>query len=251
MTPLDETTLLAYVDGQLAPDEIQRVEAALQTDAAAREIVRRLRATPDNLRSVFDRALDRPLPPTLAEAILRHPTGRRVLPRIRLTHAIAAGVLLFGMGLGAGTWLDGARRTATVEPWVAAVANYQALYGRATVTATDVNGVALHELARRLSAGFGRVVTIPDLRAHGLAFTRGQLLEFGGQPLVQLVYLPAQGNPIALCQLKTAQTDLAPTAGIANGMRYVQWRTNGVAYLLIGDTSASEMEKLAAAARAS
>lgn len=252
MTPLDETTLLAYVDGQLAPDEMRRVEAALQTDPSARAMVDKLRQTPGNLRDVFDRALNRPLPPTLATDILRHPLGRRAILRIRLTNAVVVATLLFGLGLWIGAWLDTTGRSAVAaEPWVVAVAEYQALYGRATVNQGDANGAALHDTAARLTQGFGQAVAIPDLRAHGLAFKRGQLLEFAGQPLVQLVYLPERGKPIAYCLLGTHQPDLAPATGNAKGLHYVHWRTGGVAYLLIGDTTAADLEKLATATRAS
>lgn len=252
MTPLDETTLLAYVDGQLSPDDARRVEAALQDDASARVMVEQLRQTPGRLREVFDRALDQPLPPTLAADILRQPVGRRAIQRIRMTSAVAVAGLLFGLGLWAGAWLDSAQRSPiAAEPWVEAVAEYQALYGRATVNQADANGIDLHHTAARLTTGFGHSVDIPDLRAHGLTFKRGQLLEFAGQPLVQLVYLPTQGKPIAYCLLRTRASDLAPTTGSAKGMRYVHWRANGIAYLLIGDATAAEIEKLAAAARAS
>ena len=252
MTPLDDTTLLAYVDGQLAPEDVRRVEAALESDASARAMVEQLRQTPGRLRDVFDRTLDQPLPPALAADILRHPVGRRAIVRIRVHNAVAVAALLFGLGLGIGAWLDTAPRSAiAAEPWVEAVAEYQALYSRATVNQADANGVDPHHTAARLAAGFGHSVDVPDLRAHGLAFQRGQLLEFAGQPLVQLVYLPTQGKPIAYCLLRTRATDLAPTTGSAKGMHYVHWRANGMAHLLIGDTTAAEIEKLAAAARAS
>lgn len=252
MTQIDDTTLLAYVDGQLAPEDVRRVEAALESDASARAMVEQLRQTPGRLRDVFDRTLDQPLPPALAADILHHPVGRRAIVRIRVRNAVAVAALLFGLGLGIGAWLDTAPRSAiAAEPWVEAVAEYQALYSRATVNQTDANGVDPHHTAARLAAGFGRSVEIPDLRTHGLAFKRGQLLEFAGQPLVQLVYLPTQGKPIAYCLLRTVATDLAPTTGSAKGMHYVHWRADGMAHLLIGDATAAEIEKLAAAARAS
>jgi hypothetical protein len=48
-------------------------------------------------------------------------------------------------------------------------------------------------------------------RSQGLTFKRVQRPRFHDKPLVQIVYLPEKGNPVALCVLKEAKADAAPS----------------------------------------
>lgn len=61
MRPGDEQ-LMAYVDGELAPDDAARVEAAIASDPAVAEAVARARALRARLRDAFDPLLDEPVP---------------------------------------------------------------------------------------------------------------------------------------------------------------------------------------------
>ena len=62
------------------------------------------------------------------------------------------------------------------------------------------------------AAGRGFTV-VPDLRAEGLTFKRAQRLSFRGQELIQLVYLPASGDPVALCVMREKNRDSAAAHG--------------------------------------
>jgi hypothetical protein len=46
-------------------------------------------------------------------------------------------------------------------------------------------------------------------RSQGLTFKRVQRPRFHDKPLVQIVYLPEKGKPVALCVLKEAKADAA------------------------------------------
>jgi hypothetical protein len=69
---ISEQDLQAYVDGELAPAEVARVEAAIAADPTLARHVERERALRARLRAALDPVLDEPVPSRL-EAVLRAP----------------------------------------------------------------------------------------------------------------------------------------------------------------------------------
>jgi hypothetical protein len=79
----DFELLMAYVDGELAPDEAARVERRLATDAAARAQVDGLRASAALARQAFEADLAPPVPPALRGAVeqaIAHARGQARRP---------------------------------------------------------------------------------------------------------------------------------------------------------------------------
>ena len=247
MAKLDETTLLAYVDGKLDTAQARAVEAALVSDTAARELVARMRATPASLREVFDATLTRPLSPRFAEMILSRRLERAPKFQLRYSHAVMAAAVLFvagvGLGLIAGDWRHKASHPAEAN-WIAAVVDYQVLYGRETLNRPDASSRETRQTEQRLTKQLGHVVVVPDLKRFGLAFKRGQLLDFYGTPVVQLAYLPASGKPIAYCITRSDGPDIPPALGQDKGLSYLHWHENGYGHILIGSTSGAELRRM-------
>lgn len=111
MNPIDDDTLRAYVDGQLDPAEVARIEAAMANDPALAARVARERALLATLREHFDPVLDEPVPERLAD-LLRAPATADAEPakvvalparrserqrraRLLVPAALAASVALF------------------------------------------------------------------------------------------------------------------------------------------------------------
>ena len=69
MTNLDDETLVAYVDGELEPEQRESVEAGLGEDPAAREKVRTFRESAAMLRATYDPVLAEPVPERLRAAV--------------------------------------------------------------------------------------------------------------------------------------------------------------------------------------
>lgn len=68
---ISEQDLQAYVDGELAPADVARVEAAIAADPALARQVERERALRARLRAAFDPVLDEPMPAKLRSALDR------------------------------------------------------------------------------------------------------------------------------------------------------------------------------------
>ena len=122
---------------------------------------------------------------------------------------------------------------ARVSPWVAAAVNYQQLYTRDTVAFdAPTTEVASHVIAQ-IHSDDGLPIHVPDLRPAGLTFTRIQRLRFHNRPLVQIVYLPKTGLPVALCVMKDEKPDATMTHAHVESMNVLMWRRANLSYALI------------------
>jgi hypothetical protein len=72
---INEQDLQAYVDGELAPADVARVEAAIAADPALARQVERERALRARLRAAFDPVLDEPVPAKLQSVLLDRPNA--------------------------------------------------------------------------------------------------------------------------------------------------------------------------------
>jgi anti-sigma factor RsiW len=109
---LDHDLLVAYVDGELPPDRLAAVEAALLHDAEAWEAVRLLRLSAKAAARAFAPVIDEPIPARLrAAAGGKAERGKLGAPRPRMRAgwpmALGASLAALAVGLGAGYSLRG------------------------------------------------------------------------------------------------------------------------------------------------
>ncbi len=114
MVKLDDTVLLAYVDGELDTDEVQEIEAALAADEEARRTVELFRKSSALVRTAFDESVGEPVPERLRAPLL-DPSPASRLPKASFGArrqgidwqpflAIAASVALLAVGFAGGTY---------------------------------------------------------------------------------------------------------------------------------------------------
>jgi anti-sigma factor RsiW len=127
-----------------------------------------------------------------------------------------------------------ASTTGGPTPWVMAAVSYQQLYTRDTEAFTRPDIQASSQTVNAVRHDDGIALRIPDLSAAGLTFKRVQRLEFHNRALVQIVYLPEKGPPIALCVIKEHKPDQAVSPRNVDGMQVVSWRQGELGYALIG-----------------
>lgn len=269
----DEVTLLAYVDGELPAHSRSEVEAAIAANAELARTVSAMQVSRLPYRSAYEQ---QPVPAVpaglraqvdeLASVALasRELASRQFASRELAAREMAAAggapadrgakgswpgvgwcaamLVMLAIGWFAG-YLGGQRaQAAPVEPWVRMVSSYHSMYSRDTVLDGGVATAQVAALKARLAIQHGLSLKIPDLESDGLSFVRAQQLQFNGKMVLQLVYLPKQGLPIALCLIPSSQQ--AERSLTIDGQQAVTWRTGDWGYLLIGQKPLPELERL-------
>jgi anti-sigma factor RsiW len=164
-----------------------------------------------------------------------------------LAGAFACGLVL-RLGSGAGPASTMGASVASVgtgvSPWVTAAASYQQLYSRETLANVDSNTDLSIKTLNEIRQDDGLALRIPDLSAAGLTFKRVQRLRFNNKPLVQIVYLPEKGAPIALCVMKEVKPDTVVTDQQVASMTVVTWRQAELGFALIGQPEGVDLTAL-------
>lgn len=220
------------------------------------EIAQAYVASSDIVARGVSRSIDAPASQPGVRAAPAAPIRLRVRVMVPwLAVAFVAGAFCFGAILrfapGAargGFALQGAPVAAQTRtsPWIMAAANYQRLYTRDTVAFDSSNLAAAAHTVENIRRDDGLPIRIPDLRSAGLTFKRIQRLHFNDKPLVQIVYLPEKGMPVALCAMKDDKPDMALARQQVGSMDVVTWRRARITYALIarpGDTDLGAIGK--------
>jgi anti-sigma factor RsiW len=275
----DDLMLMAYVDGELAPGESREVEEHIRASAEAAQLVALLRASRLDYKQAFAAQKLPPVPDSLTrkiEAITRAHSAKSAAPgandpsvpapavspvrsRLRtvptwLAAACIAGAFCGGLFLRPGTFpllspgmpssSSTAMASSGLSPWVTAAIGYQQLYTRDTLAYTDENPAATSKIVDDIRRDDKLALRIPDLSSAGLTFKSVRRLNFNNKPLVQIVYLPEKGPPIALCVMKGMKSDQAVAAQVVDTMHVVTWRQAELSYALIGKTEGVDLDAL-------
>jgi len=264
---IDDILLMAYVDGELSPQQREQVEQGIGASPELAERTALLRASRLPYQRAFAHQKLPPVPERLAAKIApmtrEHaandtltdntvsacdgamPSRSPIRSRLRiapawLAVAFVTGAFCWGAaqrfvlpGLASGR-LALASTIPGASPWVQAAASYQQLYSHETLEQVEPDLEASARIVDDIRHVDGLDLHIPDLRADGLTFKRVQRLRFHGKPLVQIVYLPRAGAPVALCVMKEAKPDQAMAEQHVNDMNVVTWRHAQLGYALIG-----------------
>lgn len=116
MTQLTDEMLVAYVDGELSPEDAAEIERALRSDQKVREAVKVFRDSADWSRRAFDDVLREPVP----ERLIRAATGQENIDqvagsqptsapqsRLRIAGLAMAASIALAIGIAGGFGLSG------------------------------------------------------------------------------------------------------------------------------------------------
>jgi len=258
MTELSDELLVAYVDGQLERKQSRAVERVLEQDDVIARRVHALENAHSRLEAAFEAILAE------EEAIVAPPPPQG--PGFFLTWASAAKIGLAGAGLvvalalviaGYG-WplvlpnVVGNRSDATEVEWTGSlpstwqdeVARAQALLSRESFSVSSEGQANPDLIGFQLAQAVGPGLKLPDLKAQGFRFMRGQLLRAGDEPLAQLLYLGSSGAPLAL-YAKKGEGVAEPEFKSYGAIGGVEWPDEGITYLLAGELDATRLTQLA------
>lgn len=256
---VDESVLRAYVDGELDPATREKVEAVVAHSPELQAQVTSLRASCLPYGTAFDAQALPPVPAALQKQVAAmvalagsSPVNAALpstLPSPSRRRWLGGGMAL-AASFAAGAWLPwrnllqqqgGAEQGA----WVAPIAVYHSLYVRETVDARADDPSRLTGLVSDWSGAQRAALHVPDLRRAGLEFKRVQRLGFGNTPLIQMVFLPTSGKPVALCALQVSGADAPVTLTHIEGLGVAHWRRDQLAYVLAAELPDAQLAQLA------
>ena len=264
MTELSDELLVAYVDGQLAREQTRAVEKVLAQDDVIARRVAALQEAHGRLEAAFEAILasevsevsDLNPEPMRAVAELRTSEPRRARPAkaawvtVGIVAVLMAAVAVYDWPLvvpDLGDWrnlLPPGQAEAPAPSWQSDAARAQGLLSRASLE-VGLEGQANRDLiAFQLAEAIGPEVRLPNLEPQGFRFVRAQLLRVGDLPLVQLLYLPAKGAPLALFAIE-AHRDSQPVFKQEGAVGSVFWCEDGIAYLLAGREDEAVLYRIA------
>jgi surface antigen len=111
-TPMNDETLIAYLDAELDPAGMDAVELALDNDPALRQRLQRLVVSGEQLRAAYADVVEEAVPPRLVQAILAAPAPLPS-PRARSTPAFSLNSWLSRwLGTANGPWMPTALASA-------------------------------------------------------------------------------------------------------------------------------------------
>lgn len=279
---IDDIQLMAYVDGELTPQECRQIEHETATSPEAEERIALFTASCLPYRQAFARQKLPPLPAgltkeieqmarthaarpvdTIADEAYSNHNGqwplsaqvrshRRVAPAWLSVAFVGGALCCFAMlQFGPGIVSGPAPMRATLasvapgaSPWVQAAVGYQQLYARETLDQIPVDESTSAKTVEAIRREDGLALRVPDLNEAGLKFKRVQRLRFHDRPLIQIVYLPNKGAPVALCVIKDAKPDQEVTSQRVDDLNVVTWRRAGLGYALIGNSDGADLAAL-------
>ena len=258
--------LVAYVDGELPAGEARKIEAWIAGDAEAQELRRNLQEDALALRGLFSAVLREPVPASLSASLggataapLQASGTVAELPRrprpLRLWLAAASSACLAIGGLAGfyGGQYQARQEIAAIPPqppsWIMQVAQYHRIYAREQRHLVEVAADETPHIEAWLGKRLELPFKVPDLSAFGLSFKGARLLAINGEPVAQLVYLPADGRALALCVIHSKREDEPFTASQQDDLNLVDWRVKGYGFVVIGWEDQTELRAIAEASQ--
>lgn len=253
MTSLSETTLLAYVDGELDAAATEEITQQLAHDHAAADMVRALRSSSALVRAAFAEPEWQDVPPALVARVEGRRGWRWLTGRRQFTAALGASLAACAAGVAAGIAFE--RPLPGPDEAVTALLSEVAEYH--TSLAGDASELAIAEPSKRaaietwFAAVLKRPVRIPDLARFGLAFRGGRLLAVDERPVVQFLYAAAgfAGRPLGVCMTAWPGHTVPLRTEKRDGVSLAFWADRGYAYILVGWLSPSALIDMAGALR--
>lgn len=271
-TGITDEMLVAYLDGELTPSDRSAVEGALEEDAQMSERLNLLRDGERPWESAFEKLLEQaptakleaglaaamraseetvtaPAAVELDQPLLANDQPRQGWWRPAMAACVAV-TLMIGFAAGYGTNEVQKTQLASgldteAEVWRQAVADYQALYTRETLSTSLTDPIVQSAGLLRVAEALG--LALPDAvsQVRGLDYKRAQILKFGEQPLAQLAYLYKDDIPIAFCIVRLDEADRAAKNEVRSGLNIVHWAKGGYSLMLVGDLPVDELNDFA------
>jgi anti-sigma factor RsiW len=247
--------LNAFVDGQLAPEQVSIVEAALARNPELAARVADFRAQGRSLRDALDPVLDETIPDRLLAAAATGRAGASGRVRRWAGPALAAAaMLMLGVGLG---WYGRdmlIERGGTPTTFARSAAFAHALYAADARRPVEVWAAEEKSLVTWLTKRLGFKVYAPDLNGLGYALVGGRLVAGNEFPTALFMYENGDKERLSLQVRKQSAhvpTRTAPAGDTAfrysveNGVGVFYWIDDDCGYAISGNLDRAQLLKIA------
>lgn len=251
--PLDDSRLHALVDGQLAPQEAERLRA--QLDDAQRETLQAWARQREQLKSLHADWLQHPIPGEMQ----RSAALLAALQTRRKSWAAWAGMAtgwLLAFGLGWGLHAPGAAPESPVaatqpQRFVQQAAVAHAVFEPEQRHPVEVGAAQQEHLVQWLSKRLGHPLKAPQLQAQGYELMGGRLLPGEQGARAQFMYQDAAGGRITLYVGAMHDTQAARQTAFQfsqeGAVSSFYWTDQGLGYALSGELPRPALQTLATA----
>jgi anti-sigma factor RsiW len=241
MAKLDEWALHAFVDGEVAGENVAEIEAFLAADPAAARDVESWRQQRDALKRAYDGVLEEPIPPALT-ATLRDGGPRRTRPYLNMAAAVA--LLLMG---GLAGWFAAGGDGGAGSPGLAeeAIAAHE-IFTTEVKHPVEVAAADKDQLQAWLSKRVGTDIRIPDLASEGYTLLGGRLLVADDKPAAQLMYEDAERKRLTIfLTANPAKSETALRVETKGPLIACYWLSENLGFAVAGEMDREPMMRLA------
>ena len=245
-TPIDDTVLHAWLDGELPAEQREQVERWLQEHPEDAAKLRLWSADAQALRATFEPVLDEPVPQRLTQIVWNHGPATLAAPWQRWAAAFAVFVLGGAVGAAA-TWRVQTTQTAAqtarqadrlvgAQGWVRRAAVAHSVYVPEVRHPVEVKAQEEH-LARWLTRRIEVPVKLFDLREQGFELVGGRLLPDATGPSAQLMYQAIE-PPVGTAKPERVTVYLRkPDSATSAAFAYERQGELGLFYWVEGDSA--------------
>ncbi|RAR69614.1 anti-sigma factor RsiW [Pantoea ananatis] len=244
--PFSDEALVAWLDGEMNPDDARRLELLLETDAELAERIDELMKSQLDFDTAFAPLLDKAPEAKMQrrlDALLNAPAQASAADVVatatsgisrRSLIAASLSFLMIGSGLGylarpAKTRLSESEKIRDLE------AQYMSLYSAETLLDADNSPAALQHGLARTAQDIGLHLNTQQLSLPDAELKMVRMLRYDSTSIAQIAWIHAEYGPMALCISPDAQP---ASTGLQreqrHDMRLVWWHHGGYQFVLIG-----------------
>lgn len=237
----DLQELHAYVDSELSPEAVRRVEERLAKDSEAALRVVEYRALKREIQSLYRPASDQPVPHRL-----QHP-HRHI--GVKSLLSLAAALLLF---VG-GTWFGWQYRALApmhdeaVDHVVGEVATAYSAYATEVQHPVEIGADQRQHLVDWLSRRLGTSIKIPSLDGTDFALLGGRLLATEDGLGALIMYETRKGERLILFQCESEEPERTTAFRFAQRgpLAVYYWMEGSFSFAVAGEIDPEQLKKLA------
>jgi anti-sigma factor RsiW len=245
--PVIEEELHAYVDGELAPERREAVEAWLATHSEDMARVGAWRAQVEAIRNRYGAVASDPVPARFDVARL----ARRTWPWKSIAAAAAVAFMVGGSAgwFGRDLWSDQASgERSPFQQFTAEAVDAYNLYVVEVRHPVEVPASDADHLVQWLSKRVGYQLRAPDLEKLGLKLVGGRLLPGPTGPAAFFMYEGPSGERFTIYCARSNAPDTALRYNDIGKATAVYWADNDIAYVVSGKGDRAKVNDVAVAA---